>query len=1568
MTEGQGDSLQRALERIRARSGSEAEKGRLFERLSLAFLRADHLYSKRFKRVLRWSEWAVEQGEAARDLGIDLVGEEEEGGVCAIQCKFRDPNTYLAKPAIDSFLAESNREPFTARLWIDTGLHWNDNARASLNGAAPPCTVLGPPDLAGSAVDWPNLAREEPEALRARTADPLRTHQKQAVSAVLAGLGQGDRGQLVMACGTGKTYTALRIAERLAGLGGRVLYLVPSISLLGQAMREWAERKSIPHRYVGVCSDSRAGRRSEDASVSELEIPVTTDKDKIAAVLRGDRPDAMLAVFCTYQSLPKLAAAQGGEAAEFDLVLCDEAHRTTGVERDGEFGSAFVLVHDEKAVRGRKRLYMTATPRLYAEAAKRKAKESFAAVFSMDDESRYGPVLHRLPFSEAVEQGLLTDYKVVVFGIREEDGGPLLRSLLKRGVSDLSLADATKIVGCWQALRNPEILAGRSAKPLRRAIAFANVIVSSKRMEKYWADVVEDAIDELPEEDQDGALRCDVRHVDGSQHALQRKASLEWLREGGTDSCRVLSNARCLSEGIDVPALDAVLFLSPRNSHVDIVQAVGRVMRKAKGKDWGYIVLPVPVPPGVEPDRALDDNERFQPVWGVLRALRSHDERLDAAINRIDLTGKSPNQVITPGGGNGDDRRRGPELLPFAPMEIPAAALRAKIVEKCGDRRYWESWARSIADIFRRLTTRVDGLLGEGRQDWFESFLADLQATINPTITREAAVAMIAQHVLTGPVFEALFEDYDFAAGNPVARALNHVENSCGEFGLRSETRDLEPFYASVRRRAAGLDSPEARQTVLLELYQKFFAEAMRMDAERLGIVYTPVEVVDFILRSANHVVRDQFGLSLGSEDVHVLDPFAGTGVFLSRLLQGNLIADADLDRAYAREMHANEIVLLAYYIAAISVEEARRARRGPKYEPFPGMVLTDTFALRGKREGFPWNYLPENDDRARRQQDLPIQVIVGNPPYSAGQKSSADDNPNARYRDLEERIRQTYARRSRARLKRGLYDTYKMAFRWASDRIGKQGAIAFVSNGSWLDGNVDSGLRACLADEFSSIYVLNLRGNARTSGDLRRREGDNVFGQGSRAPVAITVLVKNPDSKRKAPRILYHDIGDYLTREQKLEFLRRAGSIAGVGEWQEIRPDSHHDWLRQRDMAYQHLYPLGATEVKAGRSTKAVFKLFSSGYKTSRDAYLYNFTRGTCIHNARLAARDYMAAIADMALHGDSAVATSDHCANLRWDANLLANLERGRHLEFSADLVRKTSYRPFVKQDLYVEYTLANSKYQMDRIFPPPPHPLAEGNMAICVPGKGASKPFSVLVVNSMPDLELISKSQCFPLYEYPRRNGPQGALDGLEPGSERTDNITDSALDEFRTRYGDNSIDKYAIFEYVYGVLHAQDWRERFANDLSKGLPRIPLAPDFTAFAIAGRKLMSLHLGYETCAEHALRVEARVGWEWTRAIDERMRWIDKQGQTALRVNDRVVLRDIPAAAREYEVNGRTPLDWFVDRYKITTDRRSGIGNNPNGWFATAGELVAAIRRIVHVSVESARIVKALPSALED
>ena len=572
--------FQGVLNQLRESATSTYLIGNEFERLMKQYLSIDPLYKERFTDVYLWKEWAALHTEYdGVDIGIDLVARERDGEYCAIQCKCFAEDTRVSKRQIDSFISASAGESFSKRILVHTGAELGPNVRRTIDPLGPDFQVIGYGHLASRPIDWPDLRQAAPEQLDYRPERfSLRPHQQEAFDDVINGFKDSDRGKLIMACGTGKTFTALRIAEEVAGIGGRVLYLVPSIWLFSQAMREWAEQQGVQHRFIGICSDTSTGKKSEDVPIQELEIPVTTDPQKISEALKGTDEDAMTVVFCTYHSLPIVEDAQDKGAPAFDIVLCDEAHRTTGIEHEGDDTSPFVLVHNADRIRAKKRLYMTATPRLYTEGAKAKAKaaDHHIEIFSMDDPATYGPEFHRLPFSRAVEQDLLSDYKVVILTMYEPDAEATLQGYVEAGGKEINITDATKFVGSWRALQNPEGKSSddESIKPLRRAIAFNNTIRNSKRLAEYWNPVIESAIEQMPEDQRPAGFQCETQHVDGQHNAFDRKTRIEWLKGNTPGACRLLSNARCLSEGIDVPALDAVLFMTPRNSHVDIVQAV----------------------------------------------------------------------------------------------------------------------------------------------------------------------------------------------------------------------------------------------------------------------------------------------------------------------------------------------------------------------------------------------------------------------------------------------------------------------------------------------------------------------------------------------------------------------------------------------------------------------------------------------------------------------------------------------------------------------------------------------------------------------------------------------------------------------------------------------------------------------------------------------------------------------------------------------------------------------------------------------------------------------------------
>ena len=1587
-------SIYDILEQFRAEARSARDLGDKFERLIAVYLKTDPVYADQFSDVWLWLEWPYRENQP--DTGIDLVARYRlSGEFCAIQCKFYEPTHAIQRADIDSFFTASGREfttpegpqHFSTRLIVSTTDRWSRNAEEALNHQTIPVTRLRVRDLDESSIDWSRFSTEQLATMDLRAKKTLRPHQLEALANSEAGFATHDRGKLIMACGTGKTFTALRLAERMTGGAGTVLFLIPSISLLSQTLREWTTEAEETLNCFAVCSDTKVGKHSEDISAHDLAIPATTDAGRLVEGLRKiPQGEGLTVVFSTYQSIQVVSDAQAKGLPEFDLVVCDEAHRTTGVVLADREESQFVRVHRQDFLRAKKRLYMTATPRIYADSAQSKAKENDVLLCSMDDEALYGPQFHRLGFGEAVERGLLSDYKVMVLAVDEQHVSSALQRHMADEHNELRLDDAVKIVGCWNGLAKRFL--GEEAKtedplPMRRAVAFARSIKDSQQVAAMFQSVVAEYLEQHG--DDQTALRCEVEHVDGTFNALARNEKLDWLKEDpGENTCRILSNARCLSEGVDVPALDAVLFLNPRDSQVDVVQSVGRVMRRAEGKKYGYVILPIGVPAGVAPEVALQDNDKYKVVWQVLQALRAHDDRFNATINKIELNKQRPDQIQVIGVGGKDDKGDGSgsgsgapsftsEFL-FPEMEAWKDAIYAKLVLKCGERRYWENWAKSVAEIAEHHVARVRAIVESGSpeaREAFGRFLEGLRENLNPSIGEDEAIEMLSQHLITRPVFESLFEGYDFAGHNPVSRSMQAVLDVLEGQALTKEVESLQGFYQSVRKRISGIDNAEGRQKVMVELYDRFFKLAFPRMHDRLGIVYTPTEVVDFIIRSAEFALRRYFGTSLSDENVHILDPFTGTGTFVVRLLQSGLIRPEDLKRKYRRELHANEIVLLAYYIAAINIEAAYHGVSGHEYEPFDGIVLTDTFQLTEGDGVLDRFVFPENNERSERQRAVEIRVIVSNPPWSVGQGSANDQNANLAYPQLDKRIANTYAARSSATSKRTLYDSYMRAFRWASDRIRDEGVICFVTNGGFIDGNTADGFRASLEQEFAEIYVFNLRGNQRTSGETSRREGGKIFGGGSRAPVAITLLIKDRSHQGKA-NLYYYDIGDYLSRERKLEIISELGSCSDI-LWQNIQANEHHDWVTQRSEGFQSLMPFND-------APNAIFATRSLGVATNRDIWVYNFSQSELARNIQRTISFYNGQVN---LHGAAArsagasavreaarrVDTDPH--KIKWAGSLIADLARDRKAAFDATHLGLSIYRPFCKSWLYYDQQF-NHRYK-EKLYPTIQHT----NLSLIVPSPGEDRPFSAMVVDILPDVHVLHGGQCFPMHYYEvSRTMSLGMFDIATPSDDayiRKDGITDAALTNFRGHYRDESISKEDMFYYCYGLLNSTEYRERYAADLKKSLPRIPLATDFWTFSRAGRDLAHWHLDYEQVEPWPLEEErADQGgldnYEYYRV--EKMEFLSRGGRekdrSTIVFNSRTRLKGIPLEAYGYIVNGKSALEWIMERYQVTTDPDSGIVNDPNDWCSEHGDpryILNLLKRIVRVSMETNRIVAGLP-----
>lgn len=1620
-------SLEKVLTRFRDAAVSEREKGTYFEELIVAYLKHEPFYADLYSQVWMFKDWALAHGKDGKDKGIDLVAQTKKGELHAIQCKFHAPDHKIEKKDIDSFMSASGQRPFVNRFIVCTTNHWSNNAEAMLENQQIPVSKIDLAALEQSVIDWEKYAPDKALVIHAKK--KLRPHQETAVKNVLKGLEMADRGKLIMACGTGKTFTSLKIAEAQVGEGKCVLFLVPSLALLSQTLTEWTQQSETKLHSFAVCSDAEVGKKrdkkyddSVQTFVHELQYPATTNAEKLAEeMIAWHEDNAMSVIFSTYHSIDVISQAQKNyNLPAFDLVICDEAHRTTGQTYEGDEESAFVRVHNNDFINAAKRLYMTATPRIYRDDAKLKAEDSDVALYSMDDEEIYGKDLHVLTFSEAVERGLLVDYKVIVLTVEESRINRRVQNLLKDENNELLVDDAAKIIGCWKALSKQDLsesLEG-NVSPMQRAVAFCQVIdrkksnkVGSLQIASMFQAVVEEyqrtATDE---EEMSIKLHCEARHVDGGMNASEKEEKIQWLKSPAPkDTCRILSNVRCLSEGVDVPALDAVLFLTARNSQIDVVQSVGRVMRNAPGKTRGYIVLPVVIPSGEEPHEALNNNKTYKVVWQVLQALRSHDDRFDAMINKIDLNGSDPQKMeviavtdlgkrrkkvmkeatglakrqynlgkAQPASG-GAQGAQGELVLEVTEFE---RAIIAKVVEKVGNRHHWEEWANDIAKIARTHIDRIKAILENPENTkaiaTFKEFSAELKDDLNDALTDDEIIEMLAQHLITKPVFDALFSDYSFAAHNPMSQAIQKVLDVLDEFNINKESTSLDKFYHSVAMRAEGVNSAEGRQKLVVELYDKFFRNAFPKMTERLGIVYTPVEVVDFILHSVNDVLKTEFNQSLGSEDVHILDPFTGTGTFITRLMQSGLIAKKDLPRVYNNQLHANELVLLAYYIAAINIESTYHGLVEGDYEPFPGILLTDTFQMSEKGDSVD-NILVDNSQRRKDQMALDIKVIVGNPPYSIGQKSENDNNDNISYPKLDKRIRETYAAYSSATLAKGLYDSYIRAIRWASDRIGEAGVIGFVSGSGFIEKPAMDGMRKCLVEEYSSLYIINLRGDIRKNmlSKGRAKEGQNIFEQGSMTGIAISILVKNPNAEEKG-KIFYHNIGDDLRADEKKEKLKTFKGLHGI-DWQTIAPDAHNDWLNQRDDSFDHFISMGE---KKDKNSISIFGNFSLGVVTNRDAWCYNSSAQKLSKNMRNMIAFYNQEVErfkqkfpllDIKQRNEKVdISINNDTTKISWTRALKHDLARSKDIDYSPDCLIKSNYRPFTLQWLYYDRSVNEMVYQMPRIFP---DAQAE-NIVIAVSGTGSRNGLSVIISDKIIDLNVLEAgTQCFPLYLYDQEQAGEGLFASNDkPKLKRRDAITDAGLQHFQKAYQDNTISKEDLFYYIYGLLHSEDYRTRFADNLMKQLPRIPAVKkldDFKEFSQAGRALANLHLNYETVAKYPANVVTKnKNLQDSGYYVQKMKYgrngKDKDLSTII-YNDKITIKDIPLEAYDYIVNGKSAIDWVVERQAVKTDKASGIVNDANDWAIETMHNPAypleLLLRVITVSLETMKIVRNLP-----
>ncbi len=1568
---------------------NQRHKGSLFEKISKQFLQ-EHDSANEYESIDLWYDWELRGKE--RDKGIDIVITTSNKEYIAVQCKFHQNSISYndISPFLTQLLSGVGEIKFKKGIIISTSNLTSEAIKAieqiRSTGMGIDIDEITEEDFIYSRIDWEKFdpTKTEDEIPLCDKKRP-RPHQTEAIEKTKEYFSdpKNARGKLIMACGTGKTYTSLKIMEALDPK--ITLFLAPSIALLSQTFREYAQEKSEPFYASIVCSDDKTGQSkknksknedNDDIKFSELPLkPSTRLEDILSTYERAQKENKRFIIFSTYQSALRIKEAQEAGLNGIDLIICDEAHRTVGAmystnERDDK--NAFTLCHSDENIKATKRLYMTATPKVYSESSKAKAKESDNVIYSMDDAEVFGEEIYTLNFERAIALDLLTDYKVLILAVRSENLSGVTNSVNKK-ISQLEAKGTKldkklinnefvcKIVGTHKGLAKQDLIVlddeNKEDNDLKnkadtfvsqRAISFCKSIQTSKNIKDSFETIMECYDEELKKKSFKN-LKINIDHVDGTMNCKDRLEKLEELNKFEPNTCKVLSNARCLSEGVDVPALDSVIFFDGKSAMVDIIQAVGRVMRKAKNKKRGYIILPIAL--RESEIKNLDEavkNTNFQNIWKVLKALRSHDSSLvDEATfkEKIKIFGsddaKNPNDEKT--------------LFDAILLQDLANAMYNVMPTKLGDRNYWENFAKKTGNIARTLNNRLKELFGKN-PEIFDNFLTSLRGNIHQNIKEEEALDMIISHIITKPIFDAIFGDN---IQNPIAKALDKMVLKLSDLGLEGETKDLKNLYESVKTEAARAKSQKTQQELIKNLYNTFFKEAFRKQSEKLGIVYTPIEVVDFILRATNGILKKHFNTDFNDQNITIFDPFTGTGSFIARLLskENNLISDEALKEKFQKGLFAFDIVLLSYYIALINITQAAK-NMDSSLKNFKNIALTDSLDYLEEKNDkgvFPlFEDLKENKEIKTTVTEQNIRVIIGNPPYSSGAKSENDNNQNLKHPKLEKKVYETYGKNSTAKVGATTRDTLIHSIRMASDLLKDKGVLGFVVNGSFIDSKSADGFRKCVAKDFSHLYALNLRGNQRTSGEQSRKEGGKIFDSGSRATVAVIFFVKDKSVQNSA--IHYYEVEDYLKREAKLNLLAGFENLDLV-PFKEIVPNDKGDWINQRNDDFEKLIPLKRD--KTLKIFNTIFDLNSNGVASGRDAWVYNFSPKTlmqsvqnCIdtYNADLkrfnerfreafkqrTAKDKGIKPADRYKHLNDKEITTDK-TKIAWTDGLKNKLIKNKNLpESSERCMRLSLYRPFNKQWLYWDKDWIHRQREFSKIFPD----KSARNVVI----NTTIRNFSALIGDAIPDTHFIGDTNAYPLYYYDDLGNCHNAISGY-------------ALNLFRRHYKDDSINEEEIFYYIYAIFHHKGYLEKYQNSLAKEAPRIALSEDFKELSVLGKELAELHLNYESGEMHdSVKYTTLMNAEIEGYYD--VVKMTKKGDRII-YNHHITITQIPKKAFDYVVNGKSAIDWVIERYSITTDKDSLIENNPND-YAGGKYVFELLCRVITLSVKSVDLIE--------
>ena len=995
-----------------------------------------------------------------------------------------------------------------------------------------------------------------------------------------------------------------------------------------------------------------------------------------------------------------------------------------------------------------------------------------------------------------------------------------------------------------------------------------------------------------------------------------------------------------------------------RITHETAVRSAFQSLLESCGKQFGWTLIP-------EHPMSLNRNKRivvdgaliddFRLTHGYWEAKDIHDDlptevqhKFESGYPRDNILFQTPQRAIL---WQNDRQVLDADLTD--PKQL-IETLQTFFAHRPQEYAEWEDAVAQFKDIVPDIGNGLADLIQKEREtnrrftSAFADFLEKCRLSINPNLSEAAVEEMLIQHLLTERIFRTVFDNPDFTRRNVIANEIEKVIDALTSqsFSRHVFLESLDRFYVAIERTAETINDFSQKQHFLNTVYEQFFQGFSVNIADTHGIVYTPQPIVDFMVKSVEHILQTEFDRSLSDGGVHIIDPFVGTGNFIVRIMRE--IRKTALEYKYTSSLHCNEVMLLPYYIASMNIEHEFYEATG-HYLPFDGICLVDTFELAESQQMA--LFTEKNAERVERQKETPMFVVIGNPPYNAGQINENDNNKNRKYVTMDARVRETYSQDSKASNKNALSDPYVKAIRWASDRIGDGGVVAFVTNNGFLDGIAFDGMRKHLAEDFTKIYHIDLKGNARTSGERRRKEGGNVFDDQIRVGVGISFFIKKAEPKSEATEVWIYSIDDYLKARDKQKILTRFGDYTNIS-MKQAAIDAKDTWLTEGLHAeFETFIPLGTKEAKSAKSETddMIFKTYSRGIVTCRDAWAYNFNRNVLTENMRRTVQTYNAQIDRWQRREKRSTNVDDFVSynekKISWSRDLKLDLKRGKRAEYAEYKVRDSLRRPFTKTHLFFDRILNEEVYVFPSIFPTPETEVE--NRAICLTAIGNKKAFHCLMTQQVPDLHLTGDSQCFPFYTYD------------EDGNNRRENITDWALEQFRGYYEDDAITKWDIFHYVYGLLYHPDYRERYQANLKRELPRIPFTPEFWRFAKAGQRLSEIHVGYEDMPEYRLEFietpDMPLDWRV-----EKMRF--SKDKTQIVYNDFLTLDGIPPKALAYRLGNRSALEWIIDQYRVKEDKRSGIIKDPNR-EDDPQYIVKLIGKVITVSLETVKIVEGLP-----